>query len=37
MSDWNDSESEKENDNDFQLPKKHCVKLSAPKGKLWFA
>ena len=37
VSDWNDSESEKENDNNFQPSKKRRVKLSAPKGKQCFA
>ena len=37
VSDWNDSESEKENDNNFQPSKKRRMKLSAPKGKQCFA
>ena len=33
MCDWTDSDSEKENNEDFQPPKKRAHTKSAPKGK----
>ena len=37
MCNWMDSDSEKENDEDFQPPKKRPRMKSAPKGKQRFA